>query len=106
MAPGGSLRPVGQVRSNAWKSVPGRDPIFWESHMTRGCPSPAPRVERCQAIAQRNARELAEHLGYFDFGDPWPRFNGVSYNAENCSGWIHAYFVLGAVVWDIQFKGL
>ena len=50
--------------ANAWKTLPGRDfsDLWW--HCLQSIPPPVGHVERRNCIAQRNARELAEHLGF------------------------------------------
>ena len=52
---------------NAWKNDPNRDWLSVLSHATMGYPTPRPRIESCGCIARRNARELAEQLGHFDY---------------------------------------
>ena len=74
-------------RSSAWKMDPNRDRTVLSHHLTRGYPTPPSRIARCECIAQRNARELAEHLNIYDFRDPfsperdcpWPSYDGVTY---------------------------
>ena len=63
------LAPAGK---NAWKMDPNRDLTALAFHFTRGYPTPPSHIARCQCIAQRNARELAEQLGYADFQGSWP----------------------------------
>ena len=66
-------------RNNAWKMDPNRDLSDLEFHFTKGIPSPPGVIMRCQGIASRNARELAEQLGR-DYGsEPWPTVDGVIY---------------------------
>ena len=75
--------PVSQtttMKSNAWKMDKDRDRSTLLFHITRGYPTPPERIDQCRCIAQRNARELAEHLGYDDYRDaPWPTTLGTTY---------------------------
>ena len=42
-----------------------------------------PRLALCNCIAQRNARELEEHLGHRIRQDAWPTYAGVTYLPVN-----------------------
>ena len=55
------------------------------SHFAQGCPSPLGHIRTCEAIALRNARELAEQQGYFDHGSEatWPRDDIFEYGPSN-----------------------
>ena len=53
--------------SSAWKMDPNRDRSSLAIHFTRGYPTPVRYRHKCECVALRNARELAEHLGYRDF---------------------------------------
>ena len=66
-------------RSNAWKGDPDRDMSGWLCHMTRGPNTPRDWIDARECIALRNARELAEHLGYADFVGAWPTCLGITY---------------------------
>ena len=70
-----------QEADNAWKMDPGRPRHAIESHPTRGYPTPESQLKSCQCIAERNARELAEHVGRFDFpgSTKWPSYDGTIY---------------------------
>ena len=59
-----ALAPDGK---NAWKNEPNRDTSHLDHHLSRGYPTPPGRIAECQGIARRNARELAEQMGYADF---------------------------------------
>ena len=66
--------------NNVWKMDPNRDKSALEYHITRGFPTPPSRQQECLCVAQRNARELAEHLGYSDFpSESWPTYNNIVY---------------------------
>ena len=48
-------------------------------------PVPRARLHETECIARRNARELAEQMGYFDFGEArWPHSEGITYLPCNC----------------------
>ena len=78
----GSL-PVTQRGPKAWS--PRLDPAFapnWLlNHLSGGLPIQTDLVRTKEAIAARNARELAEHVGYFDFSPEaaWPRDDHYQY---------------------------
>ena len=42
------------------------------NHLSKGCPSPPGHIKTCEAIALRNARELAEHLSSRTVPGHWP----------------------------------
>ena len=68
-------------RDNAWKAVDGRDLSHLEDHLCRGIPSPPDWNEWNECIVRRNARELAEQLGYYDpqLQGPWPMSYGTMF---------------------------
>ena len=76
MWPTSGIAPPGK---NAWKNNPNRDTSTLRFHFSRGYPTPPSHIARCQCIAKRNARELAEHLGYSDFQGSWPTFDDTVY---------------------------
>ena len=55
------------LANNAWKMDPNRDRSSLGTHFSRGYPTPPEHMHKCKCIADRNARELAEQLGYNDF---------------------------------------
>ena len=65
--PGARVSQTHKLTSNAWKMEPGRDLSHMAYHFAQACPSPPSYIKRCECVAQRNARELAEHLGLHDF---------------------------------------
>ena len=71
-----ALAPYGK---NAWHNDPDRDRSHLERHWSRGYPTPPDRIAECQSIAQRNARELAEQMGYADFTGGWPSSGNTVY---------------------------
>ena len=81
--------------SSAWKMDPDRDRSVLHFHVAKGYSTPENVTEVNKAIALRNARELAEHLGNNSIceGDevrhracdePWPSYGGTSYVPVPC----------------------
>ena len=70
------------------------------SHFAQGCPSPLGHFKTCEAIALRNARELAESFQHFDFDDdhPWPRDDIFEYGPST-------YWLAGADVYADRLTG-
>ena len=75
------LHPVSHrdIMNNGWKMDPNRD-LSHLSNMGIGSLSPTPEhIAEKECIALRNARELAEQLGYVDFVGDWPQHGGIMY---------------------------
>ena len=68
-------------KCSAWKMDPARDDLWKRGHLSHGCPSPDACIKSSYCIAMRNARELAEQMGYRDcpIGQPWPSHNRTVY---------------------------
>ena len=64
------------LENNVWKCDPSRDPCHLRIHCCKDSPcSPADDIMVAGCIARRNAKELADQLGYFEdspFDDQWP----------------------------------
>ena len=73
--------PTSQTLPKTWS--PRWDPQVRDSwladHFTRGYPTPQSQIRTAEAIAHRNAWELAEYLGYDAPVDQWPRDDEYEY---------------------------
>lgn len=67
------------TQSNASKVGNGAITGFIVGHLSKGFPSPASHIQLSEAIALRNAKELAEHLGRSGPATigGWPRFKDI-----------------------------